>query len=198
VESAGKEVPRGEGLQAAKGRQAAAQAAAPAIAASRQNDKNSEGHGCNADLNPFALTRRQPFRRNVPKCFQQHMAAHMKEETGKTLQAAARATGMAKSSILQFRWLDAPRSGTARTGHAPGLESPRATGTKADALEHGGMEGNEVLLQRAILSEQKASLLEANLKDMTAQRDKWVLQADYWKEQAQHTLPSPARHRSWR
>ena len=57
--------------------------------------------------------------------------------------------------------------------------------------------GNEVLqqvLQRAILAEQKASLLEASLKDMTAQRDKWVLQADYWKEQAQHVLPSPARH----
>ena len=121
--------------------------------------------------------------------FQRHMAAHMKN-----------ATGMAKSSILQFRWLDAPRSmGTACGGQAPGFESPVATGTKADALQHGGMGGNEVLqqvLQRAILAEQKASLLEASLKDMTAQRDKWVLQADYWKEQAQHALPSPARHRS--
>jgi hypothetical protein len=29
---------------------------------------------------------------------------------------------------------------------------------------------------------------------MTAQRDKWVSQADYWKEQAQHALPSPVRH----
>jgi len=51
------------------------------------------------------------------------------------------------------------------------------------------MGGDEVLqqvLQRAILAEQKASILEASLKDMTAQRDKWVLQADDWKEQAQH------------
>ena len=61
------------------------------------------------------------------------------------------------------------------------------------------MGGDEVLqqvLQRAILAEQKASILEASLKDiasilgaslkdMTAQRDKWVLQADDWKEQAQ-------------
>jgi hypothetical protein len=150
-------------------------------------------------LNPFALTHRQPFRRNVTKSFQWHMAAHMKEETGKMLQKQHCATGMAKSSILQFRWLDTPRSGTARTGQAPGFEAPVATGTKADALEHGGMEGNEVsqqVLQRAILAEQKASLLEASLKDMTAQRDKWVLQADYWKEQAQHTPPSPARHTS--
>jgi len=53
------------------------------------------------------------------------------------------------------------------------------------------------VLQRAILAEQKASLLEASLKDMTAQRDRWVLQADYWKEQAQApSLPSPARHMS--
>jgi hypothetical protein len=49
-------------------------------------------------------------------------------------------------------------------------------------VEHGGMGGNEVLQQ--VL--QRAILLEASLKDMTAQRDKWVLQADYWKEQAQH------------
>jgi hypothetical protein len=68
--------------------------------------------------------------------------------------------------MLQFRWLDTPRS----------------IGTKADAVEHGGMGGNEVLQQ--VL--QRAILLEASLKDMTAQRDKWVLQADYWKEQAQH------------
>ena len=148
---------------------------------------------------PFEAIRVNPPSTIPPQraeSFQRHMAAHMK--TGKTLQEAARATGMAKSSILQFRWLDAPRSmGTARTGQAPGFESPVAAGTKADALEHGGMGGNEVLqqvLQRAILAEQKASLLEASLKDMTAQRDKWVLQADYWKEQAQHVLPSPARH----
>ena len=67
--------------------------------------------------------------------------------------------------------------GTARTGQAPRFESPGAAGTKADALEHGGTGGNEVLqqvLQRAILAEQKASLLEASLKEMTAQRDKWV------------------------
>jgi hypothetical protein len=86
----------------------------------------------------------------------------MEKQTGKTLQEAARPTGTAK---LQFRWLDAPRS------------SPVAAGTKADALKHGGMGGNEVLqqvLQRAILAEQKASVLEASLKDMTAQRDKWV------------------------
>jgi hypothetical protein len=125
------------------------------------------------------------------------MTAHMKKQTGKTLQEAA-PVGTAKSSILQFRWLDAPRSmGTARTEQAPGFESPVSAGTKANALEHGGMGGNEVLqhvLQRAILAEQKASLLEASLKDMTAQRDRWVLQADYWKEQAQHALPSPARH----
>ena len=123
----------------------------------------------------------------------------MKKQTGETLQEAARATGTAKSSILQFRWLDAPRSiGTARSSQVPGFESP--AGTKVDALEHGGMGGNEVLqqvLQRAILAEQKASLLEASLKDMTAQRDRWVLQADYWKEQAQApSLPSPARHTS--
>ena len=118
------------------------------------------------------------------------MAAHMKAQTGMTLQEAARATGTAKSS-LQFRWLDAPRSiTTARTGRAAGFESPVAAGTKADALDHGGMGGDEVLqqvLQRAILAEQKASILEASLKDMTAQRDKWVLQADDWKEQALRT-----------
>ena len=117
------------------------------------------------------------------------MAAHMKAQTGMTLQEAARATGTAKSS-LQFRWLDAPRSiRTARTGRAAGFESPVAAGTKDDALDHSGMGGDEVLqqvLQRAILAEQKASILEASLKDMTAQRDKWVLQADDWKEQAQH------------
>ena len=116
----------------------------------------------------------------------------METQTGMTLQEAARTPGPAKSSTLQFRWLDAPRSiGTARSAQAPGCESPLAAGTKADALEHGGMGGNEVLqqvLQRAILAEQKASLLEASLKDMTAQRDKWVLQADDWKEQAQHAL----------
>ena len=133
------------------------------------------------------------------------MAADVKKQPGETLQEAARTTGMAKSKILQFRWLDAPRSiGTTRTGQASGFESPVAAGTKADAPEHGDMGGNEPLqqvLQRAILAEQKASLLEANLKDitahlkdMTAQRDKWVSQADYWKEQAQHALPSPARH----
>jgi hypothetical protein len=92
--------------------------------------------------------------RNVPECpvyppstippqraesFQRHMAAYMKKQTGKTLQEAARAAGIAKSSVLQFRWLDAPRSmGTARTGQAPGFESPVAAGTKTDALEHGG------------------------------------------------------------
>jgi hypothetical protein len=88
--------------------------------------------------------------------------AHMEKQNGKTLQEAARPMATAK---LQFRWLDAPRS------------SPVAAGTKADALKHGGMGGNEVLqqvLQRAILAEQKASALEASLKDMTAQRDKWV------------------------
>jgi hypothetical protein len=124
----------------------------------------------------------------------------MKKQAGKTLQEAARAAGIAKSSVLQFRWLDAPRSmGTARTGQVPGFESPIAPGTKGDALKHGGIGGDEVLqqvLQRAILAEQKASLLEASLKDMTAQRDRWVLQADYWKEQAQHAIPSPARHTS--
>jgi len=124
--------------------------------------------------------------------FQRHMAAHMKKQTGETLQEAARATGTAKSSILQFRWLDAPRSiGTARSAQAPEFESPVAAGSKADALEHGGMGSNEIfqqVLQRAILAEQKASLLEASLKDMTAHRDKWVLQADDWKEQAQHAL----------
>jgi hypothetical protein len=117
------------------------------------------------------------------------MAAHMKAQTEMTLQEAARATGMAKSS-LQFRWLDAPRSiGTASTGQAAGFKSPVAAGTKANAPDHGGIRGDEVLqqvLQRAILAEQKASILEASLKDMTAQRDKWVLQADDWKEQAQH------------
>jgi hypothetical protein len=64
---------------------------------------------------------------------------------------------------------------------------PVAASTKADALDPGGMGGDEVLqqvLQRAVLAEQKASILEASLKDMTAQRDKWVLQADDWKEQA--------------
>jgi hypothetical protein len=116
------------------------------------------------------------------------MAAHMKAQTGMTLQEAARGTGMAKSS-LQFRWLDAPRSiAPARAGQAAGFDSPIAVSTKADALDHGGMGGDEVLqhvLQRLILAEQKASILEASLKDMTAQRDKWVLQADDWKEQAQ-------------
>jgi hypothetical protein len=116
------------------------------------------------------------------------MAAHMKAQTGLTLQEAARATGMAKSS-LQFRWLDAPRSiAPARAGQAAGFESLVAAGTKADALDHGVMGGDDVLqqvIQRAILAEQKASILEASLKDMTAQRDKWVLQADHWKEQAQ-------------
>ena len=111
----------------------------------------------------------------------------MKAQTGMTLQEAARATGTAKSS-LQFRWLDVPRSiRTARTGQAPGFELPVAASTKADALDHGGMGGDEDLqqvLQRAVLAEQKASILEASLKDMTAQRDKWVLQADDWKEQA--------------
>jgi hypothetical protein len=128
------------------------------------------------------------------------MTAHMKKQTGKTLQEAARATGIAKSSVLQFRWLDSPRSiGTTRSAQVHGFESPVAAGTKAHALEHGGIGGNEVLqqvLQRAILAEQKASLLEASLKDMTAQRDRWVLQADYWQEQAQHPLPSPVRHTS--
>jgi hypothetical protein len=58
----------------------------------------------------------------------------MKAQTGMTLQEAARATGTAKSS-LQFGWLDAPRSiGTARAAQAP-----VAAGTKADALDHGGM-----------------------------------------------------------
>src|SRR6516164_814646 len=106
------------------------------------------------------------------------MAGHMETQTGMTLQEAARTTRMAKSSILQFRWLDAPHSiGTARSAQVPGFESPVAAGTKTDALKHGGMGGNEVLqqvLQRAILAEQKASLLEASLKEMTAQRDKWV------------------------
>jgi len=88
-------------------------------------------------------------------------------------------TGMAKSS-LQFRWLDAPRSvAPARAGQAAGFESPVAT----DASERVD-EALQQVLQRAILAEQKASILEASLKDMTAQRDKWVLQADDWKEQA--------------
>ena len=117
----------------------------------------------------------------------------MKSQTAMTLQEAARATGMAKSS-LQFRWLNAPRSiGTARTGQAAGFELPVAAGTKADALDHGGIRGDEVLrqmLQRAVLAEQKASILEASLKDMTAQRDKWVLQADDWKEQALRRGPN--------
>jgi len=59
---------------------------------------------------------------------------------------------------------------------------------KADALDHASERVDEALqqvLKRAILAEQKASILEASLKDMTAQRDKWVLQADDWKEQAQ-------------
>ena len=116
----------------------------------------------------------------------------METQTGMTLQEAARTPGPAKSSTLQFRWLDAPRSiGTARSAQAPEFESPVAAGSKADALEHGGMGSNEIfqqVLQRAILAEQKASLLEASLKDMTAQRDKWVLQADDWKDQAQHAL----------
>ena len=123
------------------------------------------------------------------------MAARMKKKTGKTLQEAAPATAMANYSKLQFRWLDAPHSiGTARSAQVPGFESPVAAGTKADALERGGMGGNEIfqqVLQRTILAEQKASLLEASLKDMIAQRDKWVLQADDWKEQAQHALRMP-------
>jgi len=122
------------------------------------------------------------------------MAAHMKAHTGMTLQEAARATGTAKSS-LQFRWLDVPRSiRTARTEQAPGFELPVAASTKADALDHGGMGGGEIfqqVLQRAVLAEQKASILEASLKDMTAQRDKWVLQADDWKEQALRGRGSP-------
>ena len=122
------------------------------------------------------------------------MAAHMKAQTGMTLQEAARATGTAKSSS-QFRWLDAPRSiRTARTGQAAGFELPVAASTKADALDHAGMGGDEVLqhvLNRLILAEQKASILEASLKDMTAQRDKWVLQADDWKEQALRGRGSP-------
>jgi hypothetical protein len=122
------------------------------------------------------------------------MTAHMKFQPGMTLHEAARATGTAKSS-LQFRWLDAPRSiGTARTGQAAGFELPVAASTKADALDHGGMGGDEVLqqvLKRAVLAEQKASILEASLKDMTAQRDKWVLQADDWKEQALRGRGSP-------
>jgi lysozyme family protein len=64
---------------------------------------------------------------------------------------------------------------------------------------HCNLAAREVLqhvLHRAILAEQKACLLEASLKDMTAQRDKWVLQAEYWKEQTQQALPSPARHTS--
>jgi hypothetical protein len=116
------------------------------------------------------------------------MAAHMKAQTGMTLQEAPRGTGTAKSS-LQFRWLDAPRSiAPASAGQAAGFDSPIAASTKADALDHGGVGGDEVLqhvLQRLILAEQKASILEASLKDMTAQRDKWVLQADDWKQQAQ-------------
>ena len=117
------------------------------------------------------------------------MVTHMKAQTG-----------MAKPS-LQFRWLDAPRSnGTARAGQAVGFESSVVAAKKADALDHASERVDEVLqlvttervhevlqqvLQRAILAEQKASILEASLKDMTAQRDKWVLQADDWKEQAQ-------------
>ena len=68
------------------------------------------------------LTRRQPFRRNVPNSVQRHMAAHMKN--------------------LQFRWVDAPRSiGTARSTQVPGFEPPVAAGPKADALKHGVMGG---------------------------------------------------------
>jgi len=122
----------------------------------------------------------------------------MKAQSGMTLQEAARHG--AKSS-LQFRWLDAPRSvAPARAGQAAGLESPVAAAAKADALDRASERVHEVLqqvLQRAILAEQKASILEASLKDiasilgaslkdMTAQRDKWVLQADDWKEQEQH------------
>ena len=113
------------------------------------------------------------------------MAAHMKAQSGMTLQEAARHG--AKSS-LQFRWLDAPRSiAPASAGQAAGFDSPIAASTKADALDRASERVDEVLqqvLQRAILAEQKASILEASLKDMTAQRDKWVLQADDWKEQA--------------
>jgi len=105
------------------------------------------------------------------------MVTHMKAQTG-----------MAKPS-LQFRWLDAPRSnGTARAGQAVGFESSVVAAKKADALDHASERVDEALqqvLKRAILAEQKASILEASLKDMTAQRDKWVLQADDWKEQAQ-------------
>jgi hypothetical protein len=140
------------------------------------------------------------------------MAAYMETQTGMTLQEAARTTGPAKSSILQFRWLDAPRSiGTARSTQAPGFESPVAAGTKADALEHAGMGGNEIfqqVLQRAILAEQKASLLETSLRDMTAQRGRWMLLADSWMEQAQQaqrqlTPPvsegeTPQKLMSWR
>jgi len=122
----------------------------------------------------------------------------MKAQSGMTLQEAARHG--AKSS-LQFRWLDAPRSvAPARAGQAAGLESPVAAAAKGDALDRASERVDEVLqqvLQRAILAEQKASILEASLKDiasilgaslkdMTAQRDKWVLQADDWKEQEQH------------
>jgi len=125
------------------------------------NVKRAGGATCRNAL----LIRHQPFRRNVRISFQRHTAAHMEKQTGKTLQEAARTRGTAK---LQFRWLDAPRSiGTARSTQVPGSE----------LLKHDGMGGNEVLqqvLQRAILAEQKASLLEASLKEMTAQRDKWV------------------------
>ena len=80
---------------------------------------------------------------------------------------------------LQFGWLDAARSiGTARSAQVPGAASTM-----------------HQVLQRAILAEQRASVLEASLRDMTAQRDKWVLEAGYWKEQAQHAHPSPAHHR---
>jgi hypothetical protein len=96
----------------------------------------------------------------------------METATGMTLQEAARPTGTAKSSTLQFRWLDTPRS----------------IGTKADTVEHGSVGGNDVLHQ--VL--QRAIQLEASLKDMTSQRDKWVLQADYWREQAQRQLTIPA------
>jgi hypothetical protein len=88
------------------------------------------------------------------------MAAHMKAQSGMTLQEAARHG--AKSS-LQFRWLDAPRSvAPARAGQAAGFESPVAAGTRADSLDHASERVDEALqqvLQRAILAEQKASIL---------------------------------------
>src|SRR5262249_9219552 len=146
--------------------------------------------------------------------FQRHMAGHMETQTGMTLQEAARTTRTAKSSMLQFRWLDAPHSiGTARSAQAPGCESPLAAGTKADALEQGGMVGNEVLRQvveGAVKRVGVAALMEANLKDVPAQRQKWMLQAGDWQGQPQHAHrqlagpvppapapPAPAKPQSW-